>query len=68
MLARTRTVMFYELDEEEQGFTVFQTRPDEEWEGIETCIVRRDLWLEMGEPMTVTVSVEPGDLLNDQPE
>lgn len=30
-----------------------------------TVIIGRDVWEDMGEPEKITVTIEPGDLLND---
>lgn len=29
-------------------------------------IIDRDVWEDFGEPMSVTITIEPGDLLNDK--
>jgi hypothetical protein len=44
---------------------VFLTTPDEDTGHRETMRLSPDAWRDMGEPDVVTVTVEPGDTLND---
>jgi hypothetical protein len=44
----------------------FANEPEEGEVGVcENVIIARDCWADMGSPDVVTVSVEPGDLLNE---
>jgi hypothetical protein len=58
-LIRTRAVLTLEPD---AGQPLFSDQDDD---GRWTTIVLDDfVWRDMGEPETITVTVEPGDLLN----
>lgn len=64
-LTRTRTVLPLASDlQDSEGAAYFQATPDEE---PSPCRVRvhPDVWEDMGRPTEITVTIEPGDLLND---
>lgn len=63
---RHRTVMRYELDAPTS--TVFATVTDDEGDHSELLHLDPAMHAEMGHPRHVTVTVEPGDLLNELPE
>lgn len=48
--------------------TTFMARDDDTNHVLDKYVMTRDDFLEMGEPDTITVSVEPGDLLNEETE
>lgn len=64
-LVKTRTILkFVEFYRGE--IPVFQPEDDEIGHGRMTRIeVDRDVWNDMGQPETITVTIEPGDLLNE---
>jgi hypothetical protein len=48
-----------------EGPTVeFSREPDDDSEIVETFLLEVGCWVDMGSPGTITVTVEPGDLLN----
>lgn len=53
-----------ETHEMRYGFAYF-TVVDEDGELIETHEMRSQLWHDMGEPSQITVTIEPGDKLNE---
>lgn len=63
-VTRHRSVATVLLD---QGDRVMLTRePDEPGEQPTRVQLDKQLWKDMGEPSVVTITVEPGDLLNDE--
>lgn len=62
-LSKTTTVMHHELD---VGAHVKLVSRDDDTGGIHrAALMTRADWQDMGEPETITVTIEPGDLLND---
>jgi hypothetical protein len=49
----------------ELDYVLFQRQPEDEETGIvENVIFNTGHWIDMGSPDKVTVTIEPGDLLN----
>lgn len=69
-LTRTRTPLPMASDRDTNGDVTFQQTPDDE--GIGTIrgavTIGNDEWRDMGSPSWITVTIEPGDLLNDGPD
>jgi hypothetical protein len=48
------------------GIVNFQQTADEPFEFIHRFVMRREDWDDMGMPAILTITVEPGDLLNTE--
>lgn len=46
-------------------FELFQSIVDEPGDRVTTTGIDHDVWVELGEPEQITVTVEPGDRLNE---
>jgi hypothetical protein len=70
VLSRSRTVL--DFLHAEGGEATFAWKPDEGEEPSATHLRRidipRQLWNDLGNPMQVTISIEPGDMLNEEVE
>lgn len=49
-----------DLDGNGKGWIEFESRVDI----VPSARISHDDWVEMGQPFTVTISIEPGDVLN----
>lgn len=66
MLTKTRSIVPLASDQDGLGRLFFQRTPDEDGDGQGPRVsLARDVWSDMGCPKEVTVTVEPGDWLND---
>lgn len=64
-LLKTQTVLT--LDDADAEMPCFSTTPDEGDATRETMVLLdREVWEEMEKPGTITVTVEPGDKLNEE--
>lgn len=62
-LIRTRQILDYGM--EAGGVVHFHTEPPEEGEYYRSyMLMDTDDWRDMGEPDKITITIEPGDLLN----
>jgi hypothetical protein len=71
VLTKTRTVLFQSgdgtlPDGTESRFIDFVTERPDCWDNAVDWhfALRREVWDDMGQPDTITLGVEPGDLLN----
>lgn len=68
-LIRTRSVLHLNPALADNGCQVFESEheedPADEHRSIAVA-VPDEMWHDMGDPLVVTASVEPGDLLNDE--
>jgi hypothetical protein len=60
------TVVLKRITSDEKGIQVFESDDDIDYILREKHKMRSDVWKEMGSPETITVTVEPGDLLNTE--
>lgn len=61
-LEKSRQVLDVFID---KGITVLFTRDPDEPEDVPSQLrIDRNTWIDMGKPKVVTVTVEPGDLMN----
>lgn len=66
MLLRHEAVARLEAGYSTQAVVVFGVRGDDEGNPEQLFVTMpRDLWLDMGEPATITVAIRPGDHLNE---
>lgn len=64
-LTRHRTILQFRIDWKKEGAVTFeQVVDDVEDRTILAFTMERSVWVEMGQPQVITLSVEPGDLLN----
>lgn len=66
-LLQTCTVMHLDRAESARAIAVFRVAPDDDnrdW--VLEAHVSWQNWRDMGEPKTITVTIEPGDLLNPE--
>jgi len=64
-LAKQQVILDHAKDSFVVGWEAFEEQIDET--GIfRTWMMRRGDWLDFGEPKVITVTIEPGDLLNDE--
>lgn len=63
MLTKHRTILHYWTTS--MGLTSFLTRDEDTGSVVEAHELPEDVWVDMGSPDTITVTVEPGDLLNE---
>lgn len=66
MLRRTQSVLLLATRTDGEVVFDYPVGPDE----VEspTLCIRTEMWRDMGSPGTVTITIEPGDLLNDDTE
>lgn len=64
MSTLSKHVIVLEFQDNEYGFAFFAA-VDEDGELIETHEMRSQHWRDMGEPSQITVTIEPGDKLNE---
>lgn len=65
-LTKTRTILTHKGDDDDLYARFLSDTEDGDPRHV--LYMERDLWHEMGTPATVTVTVEPGDLLNEGDE
>lgn len=61
-LTKTRSILTRRGDDDLYARFLSDT---EDGDPRHVLYVERDLWHEMGQPSTLTITVEPGDLLNE---
>ncbi len=64
-MVRHRTIMQRSTEEIFEGMVLFEQEPDEEGQ-YEQILITKQNWEDFGEPEVITISVEPGDRLNDE--
>ncbi len=63
-MTRSRQVLVYDLDF--NGTVHFHNEVDEPDERYRTCLLLVDAdWRDMGSPQEITITIEPGGLLNE---
>ena len=70
MLTATRTVMHKRNGwgrdfVNKVDYVIFEAREDDHGTVEREVSVTKGAWRDLGEPETITVTIEPGDLLND---
>lgn len=65
-LIKTRTILRYFADRDD-GCPMFTAAESNEGEAVRNhgLILDLDVWDDIGRPTIITVTIEPGDLLND---
>jgi hypothetical protein len=63
-LTKTRVVLHLFGEIHPAGPVIFSDAEDQDPDVTETVYLPLEVWREMGEPDSVTVTVEPGDRLN----
>jgi hypothetical protein len=63
-LSKTRFLMEFAAWTDDMGAR-FIADPDEVGQRQRSLTLTTDVWRDMGEPLAITVTIEPGDLLND---
>ena len=63
MLTKTQTVM--EFDLVDSGHVYFSSKDDDTSDRLRGFNMEENDWNDMGSPLEITVTVEPGDRLND---
>jgi hypothetical protein len=63
-LAKERTILQFRLEDRLRGQVTFRQEDIEGERSIRSFVIAGELWRELGQPQILTVSIEPGDLLN----
>lgn len=59
-------IVLKRVSRNDSGILVFESDDDADYILHEKHKMRGDIWEEMGRPDTITVTIEPGDKLNEQ--
>lgn len=62
-VSKHQTVLYFDGFQSDESTAVF-IKPEEEVPEVEEYRMDNDLWVEMGRPDVITLTVQPGDLLN----
>jgi hypothetical protein len=63
-LTKHRTLLQMRVEDLENQRVSFEQEDIEGARTIKSFVMDRLIWLDMGRPFTITITVEPGDLLN----
>jgi len=65
-MTKHRTLLQFHMDDLVRQEVTFEQQDIEGERSIRSFVIDRGEWLELGQPQILTLSIEPGDLLNEE--